>query len=245
VTWPRRWRILVASASLAATLSLAVDASAQLRWIVERVARRAPQVLYFVQTDEPVVALSIDDGPDASATPGILAVLAEHDARATFFVISGRVPGNELLLERLVAEGHELGNHMTSDTPSIALGPEEFERRLLEAHAVLSNYAVPGWFRPGSGWFDGPMLATLARHDYRCALGSVYPFDAQLPWSWFAARYILWAAQPGSIIVLHDGGNRGGRTARTLSAVLPELARRGLRVTTLSELAEFETRASP
>jgi len=69
------------------------------------------------------------------------------------------------------------------------------------------------------------------------ALGSVYPFDAMLPFPGLAARYILWRARPGSIIVLHDVGPRGERTLATLESVLPELGRRGYQVITLSELS--------
>jgi hypothetical protein len=81
------------------------------------------------------------------------------------------------------------------------------------------------------------MIDIMRRHGYRCALGSVYPFDATIPSRVFAARYILGHAQPGAVIVLHDGGSRGRRTADVLSEVLPELGRRGYRVVSLSELA--------
>ena len=48
------------------------------------------------------MALTIDDGPDASTTPAILDLLSEYRAAATFFVITERVPGNEQLLERMI-----------------------------------------------------------------------------------------------------------------------------------------------
>ena len=80
------------------------------------------------------------------------------------------------------------------------------------------------------------MLAIAQRRHYRAALGSVYPFDPQIPSTWFAARHILWNVKPGAVIILHDHGRRGERTAEVLATVLPELQRRGLRVVTLSEL---------
>jgi peptidoglycan/xylan/chitin deacetylase (PgdA/CDA1 family) len=80
----------------------------------------------------------------------------------------------------------------------------------------------------------------MKRHGYRCALGSVYPFDAAIPSVGFAARYIIWNAKPGAIIVLHDGEERGTRTARVLSRVLPELQQRGFRIVSLSELTEMK-----
>lgn len=92
------------------------------------------------------------------------------------------------------------------------------------------------WFRPGSGKYDERMLATLQKYGYTCALGSVYPFDPQIPWSWFSTRFILGSAQAGSIIILHDWGAKGRRTAKTLSKVLPALRERGFRIVTLSEL---------
>jgi len=206
-------------------------------WIVAALAKRSPEVVYFVRTQEPVVALTVDDGPDPVATPRILDVLARHQAHATFFLITGRLPGNEDVVARIVEEDHELANHLTADEPSIGLPPAEFERRLLEADGALSRFAGDvRWFRPGSGWYNAPMLSTLQEHGYRCVLGSIYPFDPQLPSARFAARYVLWNARPGAIIVLHDHGARGERAAAALAEILPELNRRGFRVVTLSEL---------
>lgn len=206
-------------------------------WIVALLAKRSPEVAYFVETGEPVVALTIDDGPDPVTTPKILDVLKQHGAHATFFLITSHIAGSEEAVARAVEEGHELANHLTTDEPSILLDGSEFERRLLEAHEALSQFADVRWFRPGSGWYNASMLSTLDRHGYRCALGSVYPFDPQLPSAWFAARYVLSNVRPGSIIVLHDYGARGERTAAALATILPELSRRGLRVVTLSELS--------
>ena len=64
-------------------------------WVVERLRKRSPEVLYSIDTSELIVALTIDDGPDSVETQKILYVLKEHDAHATFFVITSRVPGNE------------------------------------------------------------------------------------------------------------------------------------------------------
>ncbi len=203
---------------------------------------RDPRVLYSVRIDEKVVALTIDDGPDADATPELLATLEANGARATFFVVEDRIAGNEALMEQMVAAGHELGNHMMHDEPSIELTPEEFERRLLHSGEALARFDKVSWFRPASGYYDDPMLDILERHGLRCALGSVYPVDAHIPWSWFARTWIRWRARPGAVIILHDGGKRGMRTAKTLRVVLPALREKGYRIVTLSELAALAER---
>jgi peptidoglycan/xylan/chitin deacetylase (PgdA/CDA1 family) len=207
--------------------------------IVAAIAKWSPEVVYFVETEEPVVALTIDDGPDPATTPEILDVLDQYDAHATFFLISSHVPGNEDIVVRTVEEGHEIANHLTTDEPSILLPFADFEQQLLEAHDVLSQFADVHWFRPGSGWYNAGMLSIAHEHGYRCALGSVHPFDPQIPSAWFAAHYILGNIQPGSIIILHDYGARGERTVTALETVLPELDRRGFRVVTLSELVDL------
>lgn len=207
-------------------------------WLLNRLSAHSPDVLYSVETQEPILALTIDDGPDPSTTPLILDLLMEHGARATFFLLSDRIPGNEALVQRIVDEGHEIGNHLTDDQPSIRLSVDEFEGRLLHAQDILSQFSDAHWFRPGSGWYNQSMLDILFQHGYRLALGSIHPFDSQIPSSWFASNYILWRAQPGNIIVLHDIGSRGQRTADTLNKVLPALIDRDFRIVTLTELSE-------
>lgn len=209
--------------------------------IVEWLAARFPGCLYQVPLPAPLVALTLDDGPDSATTPLILAELRRHEARATFFLIAERVAGREGLVRQVVAEGHELGNHFTRDRPSIRLDAAEFARDLEQAHRVLAPFGTVRWARPGSGWYSSSMVATMAEQGYRCALGSVYPFDAAIPSSAFSSWHILRNVRPGAIIVLHDGGGRGRRTARVLGAVLPELRRRGFRVVPLSELVAAST----
>lgn len=203
----------------------------------------APGAVYFIGTDQPAIALTLDDGPSATTTPLILDLLREHDAQATFFVISSRIPGHEPLIHRMVDEGHELGNHLTEDRPSIRLEPAAFAADLTTAHQVLTAYGQPHWVRPGSGWYTPRMVKTCCDQGYRLALGSLFPFDTLIPSSRFARWFILSFIQPGDILVLHDAGVWGERTIVTLKHVLPELQRRGYRVLTLSALADLASQS--
>lgn len=209
-------------------------------WMIRMLANQSPNVLYSVDTQRPVVALTIDDGPDPVTTPRILDILKKHNAHATFFMIGNRITGNEAIVDKATAENHEVANHMMNDEPSINLPPAEFEQRLLASDETLSKFASPRWFRPGSGWYNQQMLSTLSKHGYKAALGSVYPYDPHIPSSWFAAQSILWNIRPGSVIILHDYGNRGERTLATLQTILPRLTQQGYQVVTLSELSELQ-----
>lgn len=195
------------------------------------------EVLFHVETTEKVVALTIDDGPHAQLTPEILDALAVYGVPATFFIIGGRVPGNEALLERIVQEGHELGNHLMSDERSISLNAAEFEQQLAETHALISAYGPVRWFRPGSGFYNERMLAQVRPFQYRTVVGSIYPYDAHVHSVEFASSYILGNVQPGSIVILHDGGMEREATPDILQRIIPALQKRGYRFTTLSELS--------
>jgi peptidoglycan/xylan/chitin deacetylase (PgdA/CDA1 family) len=228
--------IALGSVFLSFLLGLGALVILQPEWVFTALRERSPAVLYNVDTDRLVLALTIDDGPDPDHTPRILDTLKQYGVKVTFFLIAERIKGNEALVERMIAEGHEIANHMVDDQPSIRLSTPEFEDQFLEADAVLRQFAQPRWFRPGSGWYDEPMLATVERHGYRTVLGSIYPYDPHVGSAWFAARYVLWKARPGAVIVLHDYGMRGERTAQALTEVLPTLLEQGYTFLTLSEL---------
>lgn len=207
--------------------------------LVEWKRAESPEVLFSVNTPERVVALTIDDGPSA-ATPEILEVLAANDAKATFFVIGQNVVEHPDLTRRIVAEGHELGHHMMADEPSIDLPAETFRANFAQMDAVLDGFGGSHLFRPGSGWYDDRMLDDAERLGYRTVLGSVYPFDAQVPFPKLSGWYMRQLIAPGSILILHDGPERGPRTVEVLRSLLPELRARGVEVVTVSSLAQRE-----
>jgi peptidoglycan/xylan/chitin deacetylase (PgdA/CDA1 family) len=204
-------------------------------WLLDWLAARYRGCLYRVPLQASLVALTLDDGPDSATTPMILAELQRHGARATFFMIGERVQGREQVVHEAVTAGHELGNHLMQDRASIRLSAGDFARDLERANRVLATYGSVRWARPGSGWYTQAMVAIMARQGYRCALGSVYPYDATIASINFSVWHILRNVRPGAIIVLHDSGVRGRRTVQVLRRVLPELYRRGFRVVTLSE----------
>ena len=205
-------------------------------WMVKGIAAGNPGCLYEVSRNDATVALTLDDGPDSTTTPELLEILAENGARATFFLISSNVKGNDELVARIASEGHEIGNHFSENEASISLSPRDFERSFLTADSVLRRFAPVRWVRPGSGHYNQRMVRTFRSHRYRCALGSVYPFDPQIRWPAFSSWVIRRQLRPGAIIILHDQGYKGRNTATTLRAVLPHLKRRGYRVVTLTEL---------
>lgn len=226
----------------------------QPRWLWVQISPwLCPGAVFFVETDAPMVALTIDDGPDdiethdPKTTHQILEVLAKYDAHATFFLIGERItPSSKSLITEMLDQDNEVGNHLWKDEPSIKLPLSTFEselrqtqKHILDVAQIKDKSAQVRWLRPGGGMANRKMIKIAQKYNYRVALGSIWPYDTLIPSSQFAATQILSNVRPGAIIILHDHGDNGDwgkRTVKTLEHVLPELQNRGFKVVTLSKL---------
>jgi peptidoglycan/xylan/chitin deacetylase (PgdA/CDA1 family) len=195
------------------------------------------------------VALTFDDGPGAW-TESILDLLAAHDARATFFVIGGFVKEHVGLVTRMVADGHEVGNHTWShrrlaDTRSSRVISRELRRTNELLGKILG--AEPERFRAPEYNVDERVVALASVLGLRHTPGDVTPPD----WdprcnAAFIAAFVLARVQPSSVIGLHDGvpphmQGRGATrqpTVDALAEILPRLAARGLECVTASQLID-------
>ncbi|KAI1488515.1 polysaccharide deacetylase [Biscogniauxia mediterranea] len=209
------------------------------RMLIRYFARRWPDVLWEVETDKKIVALTIDDAP-SEHTEEILGVLNGFGATATFFVIGGQVAGREEMLADIVRSGSELGNHAMHDEPSRALSDDELtlqiekvRDKIRAAYETGERAMPPQYFRPGSGFFSDRMRRLVDKLGYRLVLGSIYPHDPQINWPSINARHILSMVRPGGIIVCHD---RRAWTAPMLRKVLKQLRTDGYRVVSLTEM---------
>ncbi len=193
-------------------------------------------LLFEVETDDPVFALTFDDGPHPPFTDSVLDILADHNAHATFFVMGEQAERHPLLLERMVSEGHETANHFYDDRPTVALNDRDVLGSLRRTEALLGGQNRGRLVRPAGGLIRTNTLRRLTRHGYTTVLGSAYTSDPLLP----PVSYMQWALmrmlEPGRIMILHDGRRDRRRTVETLPAVLEEAARLGLRAVTVSDL---------
>ncbi len=246
VIGPARWmkaspaRILVARAIVVSPIVLAAALGVVLarppHLLVRAVARRLPEVLFFVPTSRRMVALTIDDGSHPSTTPAVLDVLARHSAKATFFLLGRLAEQHPELVRRIAADGHELGNHGWLEEASVRLPAAQLADGLDRTHRALARFGPVSLFRPGSGWVSSSVLEACRGRGYRCVVGSVYPQDAHLHWWRYHAFDVLRRIRPGAIVVLHEGRPERAAVAQALDRILPVLRLRGYDVMTVSNL---------
>ena len=193
------------------------------------------------RTTSPAVCLTFDDGPSSVNTPEVLDLLAHHNARATFFVVGERIAGREALLRRMIAEGHEIGNHTYSHTLTFGLTPNALKHDLLRAADAIEAACSrrPVLARPPFGKDRRRFSSVAAECGARTVLWSIDSGDAAEVEPHPDAVYSAVAdrAGPGAIILLHDGGeSRRLPTLGGCERILASLTSRGLQFATVSEL---------
>lgn len=212
--------------------------------LVRVLARLLPNFVWFVETSQPVVALTFDDGPNATYTPQVLELLAKHQVHATFFLIGENARMHPDLVERIRTEGHEIGNHFDRRGPTLFLSAQDFEKDLVRAEVSIG--LVPAgnpdssksarFFRPPGGFIRPTHRSIAERRGYISVLGSAYAFDPHGP----PRAYLEWAIsknlRPGAIVILHDAGGDRSTNIAALPTILDAAKTKGLRWVTLTEL---------
>ena len=149
-------------------------------------------------------ALTFDDGPRRGTTDRLLDGLKERGASATFFLIGQQVEANRDLVERMRAEGHQIGNHTWSHQRLEGMGEDLIGQEIGRTEAVLEEVlreTGPYWLRPPYG------LVTAGAEDLvsvPMVKWSVDPRDWESRNQAQVTAAILEHVEPGCIILLHD-----------------------------------------
>lgn len=211
----------------------------------DQLQKMFPNVLFLHGSrDKNEVALSFDDGPDMRFTPLVLDMLKKHDIKATFFLMGHRAKEHAEIVRRIHDEGHAIGNH-TYWHPN--LPKEELERldwEVRETEKVIENIVgfKPKLFRSPYGALNEEMVETLNRLDHKVIGWDVDSLDwKQLPTDVIADN-VLSNVSPGSIILMHDGGdwtmNLMG-TVESLDKIITKLKDDKIEFVTIPELLDL------
>jgi peptidoglycan/xylan/chitin deacetylase (PgdA/CDA1 family) len=181
--------------------------------------------------DRNVVALTFDDGP-SEYTQDFLQVLREKGVPGTFFEIGQEMPGREETMRQILAEGDEIGDHTMNhvELPDYAQIAGAAERIRAYTHFQ------PCLFRPPGGAVDDTVIATAAGLGLWTVNWDVDPTDWSNPGTSAIYDTIVGTTQPGSIILMHDGGGDRSETLAALPEVIDTLRSRGYGFETVTQL---------
>jgi peptidoglycan/xylan/chitin deacetylase (PgdA/CDA1 family) len=180
------------------------------------------------------VALTFDDGPYGETTEEILRTLAQENVQATFFVVGRHVETRPELVRKIMAQGHEVGNHTYSHPRLTEITHEQAREELVKCEQAVFNAtgAHMNLMRPPGMKFDDGLLRLNQELGYttihwNAVAGDYVPVEPET-----VAKRILWQAQPGSVILLHDTP----ATAAALPYLIKRLKQDGYRFVTVTQM---------
>jgi peptidoglycan-N-acetylglucosamine deacetylase len=200
---------------------------------------KQPGTYYMVNTQEKVVALTFDDGPDPLYTGSILDVLKKKNIKATFFVLGENAKQNPDLLKRINVEGHEIGNHGYSHSYTSSQFVGELARTDEVIYNSIKQHTL--FYRPPGGIVSKSVLEGVKDKGHVLTLWSIDSKDWRNPGPAHIVENVVKSTFPGAIILLHDGGEKREQTIQALSSIVDRLKQQGYRFVTVSELRNFES----
>jgi peptidoglycan-N-acetylglucosamine deacetylase len=193
--------------------------------------------------DPATMALTFDDGPNPSITPGLLDLLERYDARGTFFLTGKHTRAFPGLAKELSDRGHAVGNHTETHPKLTFLSSRRIAEELDRCDEAITSATGKAirWMRPPFG-FRGPQLDAVVRA--RGGAGVVMWSAMAYDWKPQPAERVikhLRGAQGGDIVLLHDGDYRKPQSDRihTVAALeywLPRWKDAGLRFVSVDEM---------
>ncbi len=226
------------AAPLAAASSPAVSGASSTAAVP---ASGAPRVTFSrCNVDGPYLAMTFDDGPSAANTPRLLDLAARKHIKLTFFLIGENARANPQLVQRELAEGHQVGNHSYTH-PDLAKMTDDAVRaeiqKTQDAIIDASGYR-PILMRPPYGALSARQRLWVARDfSVKIILWDVDPLDWKRPGPAVVASRIIAATRPGSIILTHDIHSQ---TVDAKPQVFDTLLAKGFKFVTVSELLAMD-----
>ncbi|HVF54996.1 MAG TPA: polysaccharide deacetylase family protein [Pyrinomonadaceae bacterium] len=202
------------------------------------------QLVPRVNTSQKVVALTFDDGPTPDATGRILSVLAEGQVRATFFVTGAELEKNMAEGQKIVAAGHELGNHSYSHDRMVLVTPSFVKGEIERTDKLIRDAGYQGeiYFRPPYGKKLFVLPYYLSETGRKSITWDIDPdsYPEVAADSDKIVEYALSRARPGSIIILHVMYPSRAESLKAVKKIVEGLKAQGYSFKTVSELLAAE-----
>lgn len=193
----------------------------------------------YVDPARPMVALTFDDGPQPSVGNRIMDCLAQYGGKATFFMVGERVAASRTEVQRMAAEGHEVGNHTMNHKYLQKLGAAEIQAQVTRGNdAIEAACGVrPKIMRlPG-----GNNNATVRANTHMPMIQwNIDTLDWKTKNADKTVAAVLNHVKDGDIILMHELYSQSGDAALR---IIPELVNRGYQLVTVSEMAQAKGHA--
>lgn len=204
--------------------------------------QRSKDIVYSIQTDKKVVALTFDDGPHPIYTGQLLDILNKHNVKATFFMIGASVKKYPFIVKDIIAKGHAIGNHTYTHPNMATCSRTEIIRELNECQLIIRQViGRPVFiFRPPRGLFNKDVIRIAQKSGYQTILWSICGNNRNAKNPESMARRVIKNIHPGDIILLHDGTfDSRWKDIDATRLIIESLLKKGFRFVTIPQLLKL------
>jgi len=192
-----------------------------------------------VQTNNKIVALTFDDGPDVGSTEGIIEILGKNEVKGTFFLTGKSIDKNKKQTEKLVEAGHQIGNHSYSHNMLVFMSPENIRNEINSTNNSIRNAGYNGeiMFRPPYGKKLVYLPYYLKQSGMKTIMWDIEPDSyGNVPGSTEnIISKVTETVSPGSIIILHAMGDNVA-TRNAIEPTIKKLKADGYKFVTVEQL---------
>lgn len=190
-----------------------------------------PSLLWGMPKEEKKLYITFDDGPHPTITPQVLEILKEFNAKATFFCIGKNIESNNDVFNRIINEGHSVGNHTFNHNKGWKTKTKDYIDSVNKTENIINSltdsHGRTALLRPPYGKIKSSQIRKLKRH-YKLVAWTVisYDWDKSLsPEECF--NNVIRNAANGSIIVFHDSEKAVNNMIPTLKKILRYYSEKG------------------
>lgn len=187
-----------------------------------------------VSAEGKYVALTFDDGPSGRYTDRLLDGLKERGAKATFLLCGYRIKEYPAQTQRILEEGHEVGNHGYSHRNMQELSRRQIAQELLDTEALLPENCRIRFLRPPGGCCSDGVRQVAEAKNLAILNWSVDPRDWAMQDIAAIEQAVLKHVTDGDVILLHDMSDSSVTAALH---IIDQLAAQGYQFVTASQLA--------
>lgn len=199
-----------------------------------------PNYVWDMATTEKELYLTFDDGPTPEITNWTLDTLKQYNAKATFFCIGSNIEIYPAIFERIINEGHHIGNHTQQHVKGWKTSTSDYLKDVIEAQHQIDRFHIqqsskPNLFRPPYGQIlpdQGKQLMSLG---YKIIMWDVLSFDWEETISpKQCLDNVISKSKSGSIIVFHDSVKASKNMMYALPKVMEQFSKEGYEFKALS-----------
>ncbi len=188
-----------------------------------------------IDPSKPMIALTFDDGPYSPVGNRIMDTLAQYGGKATFYVVGNRCPSYASEMQRMVAEGHEIGNHTYEHKYLDTLGASAIQSQISQCNSAVANACgvTPTTVRLPGGRKNSTVMANISQP---VVLWSIDTEDWKTRNAQSTINAVVGKVQDGDIVLMHELYTS---TADAVDTIVPALVNAGYQLVTVSELAQY------